>query len=95
MSSFQIDDISRGFTYLKDTSLDMRMNQNSMLTAKDIVNTYEKDDLAQIFFKYGDEENGFKIANEIGIKATNSKDEIRKIVDVIYKLDENNLPQLV
>ncbi|WP_026391811.1 16S rRNA (cytosine(1402)-N(4))-methyltransferase RsmH [Haploplasma modicum] len=65
MSSFQIDDISRGFTYLKDTSLDMRMNQNSMLTAKDIVNTYEKDDLAQIFFKYGDEENGFKIANEI------------------------------
>jgi 16S rRNA (cytosine1402-N4)-methyltransferase len=65
MSSFQIDDISRGFTYLKDTSLDMRMNQNSMLTAKDIVNTYEKDDLAQIYFKYGDEENGFKIANEI------------------------------
>lgn len=65
MSSFQIDDETRGFTYLKDTSLDMRMDQNQTLTAKDILNNYTKDELAEIFFKYGDEENGFKIANEI------------------------------
>lgn len=65
MSSFQIDDETRGFTYLKDTDLDMRMNQNQELSAKDILNTYSKEDLANIFFKYGDEENSFKIANEI------------------------------
>lgn len=65
MSSFQIDDEERGFTYLKDANLDMRMNQNQELTAETIVNTYSKDELAEIFFKYGDEENGFKIANRI------------------------------
>lgn len=65
MSSFQIDDESRGFTYLKDTDLDMRMDITQSLTAKEILNTYEKDDLATILFKYGDEENGFKIANAI------------------------------
>lgn len=65
MSSFQIDDESRGFTYLKNTKLDMRMNQNASLTAKEIVNTYELEELAEIFFKYGDETNSFKIAREI------------------------------
>lgn len=65
MSSFQIDDETRGFTYLKDTELDMRMDQSKGLKASDILNTYSKDELANIFFKYGDEENGFKIANEI------------------------------
>lgn len=65
MSSFQIDDETRGFTYLKDTDLDMRMDVKQTLTAKEILNTYSKDDLATILFKYGDEENGFKIANAI------------------------------
>lgn len=65
MSSFQIDDESRGFTYLKDTDLDMRMNTNQTLTAKEILNTYSKEELSTIFFKYGDEENSFKITNEI------------------------------
>ncbi|VEU80893.1 16S rRNA (cytosine(1402)-N(4))-methyltransferase RsmH [Haploplasma axanthum] len=65
MSSFQIDDESRGFTYLKDAKLDMRMNQESSLTAEEMVNTYDKDELAKIFFKYGDEENSYKIVNEI------------------------------
>jgi 16S rRNA (cytosine1402-N4)-methyltransferase len=65
LSSFQIDDIDRGFTYLKDTDLDMRMNQQQTLTAKEIVNTYEKDALAHIFFVYGEEKNSFKIVDEI------------------------------
>lgn len=65
MSSFQIDDESRGFTYLKDTELDMRMNQSASLTAKEIVNTYSLEDLANIFYRYGDELNSFKIAREI------------------------------
>jgi|SRR5690625_1439320 len=65
MSSFQIDDETRGFTYLKDTKLDMRMDQSQTLTAKEIVNTYERDELANILYQYGDEENSFKIADEI------------------------------
>ncbi len=65
LSSFQIDDESRGFTYLKDTTLDMRMNQDQSLTAKEILNTYDKEQLAKIFYVYGEEKNSFKIADEI------------------------------
>lgn len=65
MSSFQIDDETRGFTYLKDVELDMRMDQSLKVNAADVLNTYDKDDLAVVFFKYGDEQNSYKIANEI------------------------------
>jgi 16S rRNA (cytosine1402-N4)-methyltransferase len=65
LSSFQIDDETRGFTYLKDTVLDMRMNQSQEISAKDIINTYSLEELANIFFKYGEEKNGFKIARKI------------------------------
>ncbi len=65
MSSFQIDDETRGFTYLKDADLDMRMDQTQSLTAKQIVNTYTKDELAKLFFIYGEEKNSFKIAQRI------------------------------
>lgn len=65
MSSFQIDDHERGFSYLKEAKLDMRMNKEQTLTAKEVVNTYDKEKLANILFHYGDEENSFKIADEI------------------------------
>lgn len=65
LSSFQIDDVDRGFTYLKDTALDMRMNQSQALTAKEILNTYDKESLSKIFFVYGEEKNSFKITDEI------------------------------
>lgn len=65
LSSFQIDDEKRGFTYLKDTKLDMRMNQDQELTAETIVNTYSLDELAKIFFVYGEEKNSYQIARKI------------------------------
>jgi len=65
LSSFQIDDASRGFTYLKDTTLDMRMDQHQPLTAEMIVNTYDEKALARIFFVYGEEKNGNRIARKI------------------------------
>ncbi len=65
LSSFQIDDETRGFTYLKDTTLDMRMNQSQELTAQTILNTYSFEELARIFFVYGEEKNSFKIAHRI------------------------------
>jgi len=65
LSSFQIDDVARGFTYLKDTSLDMRMDQNQPLTAEMILNTYGLDELARIFYVYGEEKNSYKIARRV------------------------------
>ena len=65
LSSFQIDDEKRGFTYLKEAELDMRMDQSQTLTAKEIVNTYSLDELAKIFYIYGEEKNSYKIAKRI------------------------------
>lgn len=65
LSSFQIDDENRGFSYLKNAKLDMRMNQDQTLSAYDIVNTYEVEELARIFYLYGEERNGYKIAKLI------------------------------
>lgn len=65
LSSFQIDDETRGFSYLKNFDLDMRMNKDQTLDAKTIVNTYSREDLADIFRKYGDEQNAWVIAGEI------------------------------
>lgn len=65
LSSFQIDDPERGFTYLKETSLDMRMDQRQTLSAETMVNTYTLEELAKIFYVYGEEKNSYKIAKRI------------------------------
>ncbi|NLK12490.1 MAG: 16S rRNA (cytosine(1402)-N(4))-methyltransferase RsmH [Candidatus Phytoplasma sp.] len=65
LSSFQIDDADRGFSYLVDKPLDMRMNQNDRISAKEIVNTYTFEQLRDIFWIYGEEKNAVKIASEI------------------------------
>jgi 16S rRNA (cytosine1402-N4)-methyltransferase len=84
LSSFQIDDEKRGFTYLKDTTLDMRMDQSSELTAEVILNTYSMEELARIFFVYGEEKNSFKIARRIVEKRPlKSTMELVKICDSV------------
>ena len=65
VSSYQLDNAERGFTYRFDAPLDMRMSQSDTLTARDVVNTYSKEQLAKIFFEYGEEKFGGKIANAI------------------------------
>ncbi len=65
VSSPQIDDPSRGFSFEKDGPLDMRMDQSAKLDAKTIVNTYSKQDLAYIFKVYGDENFASKVAAAI------------------------------
>ncbi len=54
MSSMQIDNVDRGFSYMSEGPLDMRMDQSNELTAEVVLNTYQKDDLIEIFKKYGD-----------------------------------------
>ncbi len=65
MSSFQIDDSSRGFSYMREGPLDMRMDTNSALTAATVLNTYSHSQLTKIFKTYGQEPNSYQIAKKI------------------------------
>ncbi|MDO5713735.1 MAG: 16S rRNA (cytosine(1402)-N(4))-methyltransferase RsmH [Tissierellia bacterium] len=65
VSSYQLDEESRGFSYRFDAPLDMRMNQNNSLTAKEVVNTYSEDSLKKIFYKYGEERWSARVAEFI------------------------------
>lgn len=65
VSSFQFDIPERGFSYNHDAILDMRMNTNQTLTAKDIVNDYSFNDLRRIFYLYGEEPFSKEIARNI------------------------------
>ena len=55
VSSYQLDNAERGFSYTKDAPLDMRMDQTNTLTAFDVVNTYTESQLTKIFYEYGEE----------------------------------------
>lgn len=65
VSSMQIDDKERGFSYSQDSELDMRMDRSNPLTAKDIINRYSKEELETIFFEYGEEKYSKKIVSNI------------------------------
>lgn len=65
ISSPQIDDRSRGFSFMGDAKLDMRMNQEQKFSAFDVINTYEKEDLINLFYSYGEESKSKFIASEI------------------------------
>lgn len=65
VSSPQLDDASRGFSFDKDGPLDMRMDQSAKIDAALIVNTYDAKDLAYIFKTYGEERFAGKVANAI------------------------------
>ncbi len=65
VSSKQLDDKSRGFSFNSDSILDMRMDKRKSLTAYDVVNTFSKDKLEHIFFEYGEESFSRQIAQKI------------------------------
>ncbi|MDY6429574.1 MAG: 16S rRNA (cytosine(1402)-N(4))-methyltransferase RsmH [Bacilli bacterium] len=65
VSSPQLDDVSRGFSYRFDSPLDMRMDLSQSLTAKTVVNTYSYEDLVRILYLYGEESDAKKIARNI------------------------------
>ena len=65
VSSPQLDEAERGFSYMQDAPLDMRMDRKSALTAYDVVNTYPAEELARIFFEYGEERFSRRIAGAI------------------------------
>ena len=65
VSSPQLDERKRGFSYKQDAPLDMRMNQDAKLTAYAVVNQYSYHDLVRIFFKYGEDKFSKQIARKI------------------------------
>ena len=65
VSSYQLDNADRGFSYIADSRLDMRMDLSSELDAYKVVNTYSEENLAKIFFEYGEEKFSRRIAAEI------------------------------
>lgn len=65
VSSYQIDNAERGFSYVKDAPLDMRMNREQRLTAYEVVNGYSAEELERIFREYGEEKLARRIAQRI------------------------------
>lgn len=65
VSSFQLDEVSRGFTYRQDAPLDMRMDEEASLSAEDVVNDYPQERLARILRDYGEERFASRIAANI------------------------------
>lgn len=65
VSSYQLDNAKRGFSYMKDAPLDMRMDRESELSAYDVINSYPEDKLARVFFEYGEEKWSKRIAEFI------------------------------
>lgn len=72
VSSHQLDDAARGFSFMRDGPLDLRMDTESPRTAADLVNTEDEAELVRIFFEYGEEPNARRIARAIA-KARTAK----------------------
>ena len=84
VSSPQLDDASRGFSYMQDAPLDMRMDLEAPLTAYEIVNTWSGDELRRILFEYGEERYAPAIAKAIVKRRQESPIETTgQLVDII------------
>lgn len=86
VSSNQLDDPERGFSYRYNTKLDMRMDQNQKISAYELVNTYSEEDLTRILFEYGEERFAKKIAKFICEKRKEKKIETTfELVELIKR----------
>ena len=84
VSSYQLDEPSRGFSYMHDAPLDMRMNKDQEFTAYDVVNKYSEERLADIFFNYGEEKYSKSIARKIvDVRKNREIETTYELVDVI------------
>ena len=90
VSSYQLDERNRGFSYLGSNELDMRMDKTQELTAKIIVNTYSEEDLSNIIYEYGEEKFSRNIARNICVYR--KQKEIEK-TDELVKIIENSIPK--
>jgi len=102
VSSPQLDDKERGFSYHQDAKLDMRMDQSQSFSAYDVVNTYTKDELSRIFKKYGEDKFANNIAKKIVEYRENKPIETTlELVDIVktavpmkFRLDKHPARQI-
>ena len=99
VSSFQLDDKARGFSYMaNDEKLDMRMNQSAYLTAEKVVNEYSERELKEIIAEYGEEKFAYQIARNIVAYRANKRietvGELNQIIDksIPIKFKQNGHP---
>lgn len=84
VSSYQLDEADRGFSYMHDAKLDMRMNREDRLSAFEVVNNYSEEELYRIFVDYGEEKYSRSIARKICKEREEKKIETTfELVDVI------------
>ena len=86
VSSYQLDERNRGFSYLGENELDMRMDISQKLTAKDIINNYDEEKLANIIYEYGEERFSRQIAKNICIERIKEPiNTTKQLVEIIEK----------
>ena len=91
VSSYQLDERNRGFSYLGSNELDMRMDKSQRLTAMEVVNNYKEEHLANIIYEYGEERFSRNIARNICIERGKKKIET---TDELVKIIEKSIPRL-
>ena len=88
VSSHHFDDETRGFSFRFDAPLDMRMNKRSSMTAAEILNNYDEEQLADIFYIYGEIKNARKVASAIikarGIKAIETTGDLMQVTENLF-----------
>lgn len=86
VSSYQLDERNRGFSYLGENELDMRMDKSQKLTAKYIINNYDEEKLANIIYEYGEERFSRQIAKNICIERIKEPiNTTKQLVEIIEK----------
>ena len=90
VSSYQLDEKARGFSYIGNNELDMRMDKTQKLTAKDVVNNYSEEELADIIWNYGEEKFSRQIAKNIcKFRKEKQIETTQELVNIV----ENSIPK--
>ncbi len=90
VSSYQLDERNRGFSYLGENILDMRMDKTQELTAKKVVNEYSEEELSNIIYEYGEERFSRKIAYNI---CKRRKEKIIETTKELVEIIEESIPK--
>jgi len=93
ISSHQVDTATRGFSTRFDSALDMRMNTQQKLTARDVINTYSEEKLKNIFSQYGEVDNSGKVASQIVLARKSSPvDTTKQLIEAIDRYIDKRFP---
>jgi len=93
ISSHQVDTASRGFSTRFDASLDMRMNAQQKLTARDVINTYSEEKLKSIFSEYGEVDNAGRVAAQIvTARKSRSIETTKQLIEALDRYIDKRFP---